>query len=1267
MSHQGQETELPLLNYEAPQDQQEPRSLARSGRSPNRTAQNFANSDMNHSRTAPWSVDRDQESSVLDGYATETSTSAQNVAIPNMRTNDASGEMRSKRLRPKETQIHTEGERSQTWHPFWLRPLVLGTFSVFFMCYAVVLPVLLALSNRNDGLLEARRDLEQLWRFGPTAVFTLVTVFWSRVELQTLRYFPWVKSQHSHDYYALDYTSKISPVILVQSLRNKHFMVFIITLTTILLKVQIILMPNLFYLKTVWVSKPIDIQIGDSFQTGDKAGFNYIADGYYNARAIQDFNTGIPFGVGNNSLYQTFTDATTKDNDTRGTTYSPITARVDGLFFDVECRQLESCTTTPYKEPFANMAPSNMTWVRLDLKFEDCPQPLQVNVSVSVSNITGKLWPEYNVWTTFGASNNCSALPNQFPQFVYLGAKWTPSPENSSVPIQDACAAILCSPTAWVSKVDIADDGNYPSMTIPPDQTKDPIKVNPYKLLWDSIPSALGGGSIRFAVPDSWISGSFRAGANGGVEGDLRANTFLSESLDLREKYKNGTPHSIYDSQLLHGSVLNLTKTLGSVVAHHQLRNKEEIRTTGSRPFETARLQLNQPVCICLAVLSALLAFICLWAMLRYRGIFENWDRDPATILGLMSIFHSRRLDFLPSFLQKRGARSKLWRQSLDSPLPLPTWLRLVFTVYVLGLIISLIVILKTSTKSNGVVTLREGTPSLWWTVAPTMAFFLVTLYTTSSDTAVRDLATYSTLSTRPCTARELDTSLLDMLGLRALYYSLRWKIYAVTLLQILAMACAFLVSFSSLLFTSKNISGNSVISFKQQSWFGSRSQIQGTKEGKLNATMVSRYAVGGLFAAERTTNFTWPEFTYRDLIFPRLEVDVPNQDWNSNVTFELEAPAVKLTSECTPVSKDVVTFKPFYKVPGMTLMAGDVIYPCPNGTTFNVSSDPSALYYDHDYMIGEFPVPPTLCPTDRWMIKTFYWGKGGEKPNFDYLSLWQCNYTWSEIPTKLHMRWTANGLQIDHQNPPKPDYSKARPLYPPLPAPIFPHWDQSIWPDTNIYDPSYRLYMGIGSRFRHLFDLGGGPLNQTDLGDPAMDQTILENIQSSYGLAAGQLANSLNRLGLDEKSSTEPELPGELPLLSGTVIDNRRLRLVQSPQMTYFVLSILSLALFINAWALISTLLRRCANYTGKWSLDLEMRDLAPPAFNSIAMSDALLYPSNYQKYMSSLEKGRTGLADLRFRMGWFMRKGAQERELTIGVMDDPEFQFLGEKQSTR
>lgn len=55
------------------------------------------------------------------------------------------------------------------WHPYWLRPVVLGLFALFFTCVAVGLAVVLDYSKRHDGLGESHEGYVYLWRFGPTA------------------------------------------------------------------------------------------------------------------------------------------------------------------------------------------------------------------------------------------------------------------------------------------------------------------------------------------------------------------------------------------------------------------------------------------------------------------------------------------------------------------------------------------------------------------------------------------------------------------------------------------------------------------------------------------------------------------------------------------------------------------------------------------------------------------------------------------------------------------------------------------------------------------------------------------------------------------------------------------------------------------------------------------------------------------------------------------------------------------------------------------
>lgn len=56
-----------------------------------------------------------------------------------------------------------------TWRPWWLQPIILGTFAGLFLCAAVALSVMLVYSQRKKGLCETRADLEYIWRFAPTA------------------------------------------------------------------------------------------------------------------------------------------------------------------------------------------------------------------------------------------------------------------------------------------------------------------------------------------------------------------------------------------------------------------------------------------------------------------------------------------------------------------------------------------------------------------------------------------------------------------------------------------------------------------------------------------------------------------------------------------------------------------------------------------------------------------------------------------------------------------------------------------------------------------------------------------------------------------------------------------------------------------------------------------------------------------------------------------------------------------------------------------
>ncbi|KAK2770102.1 hypothetical protein CKAH01_04445 [Colletotrichum kahawae] len=224
-------------------------------------------------------------------------------------------------------------EHAAIWHPMWLRPVVLSAFIALFLVFAFGLVTMLQLSHRNNGLVQARPSLFYLWRFGPTAVLTIVSIFWSRVEMQALRYMPWIAYGHtqslrtnSHDF-DLDYTSMFSPTILIQSLRRRHYLVFLVVVISVVLKIQIVLAPGLYSLEVIEVTEKVDIEILDLFNTTKEAARSLETSPYYMALAIHTFDMQPPFGVNQHVAYQTFQNI----DGSRGSVHERLEAVVDGV------------------------------------------------------------------------------------------------------------------------------------------------------------------------------------------------------------------------------------------------------------------------------------------------------------------------------------------------------------------------------------------------------------------------------------------------------------------------------------------------------------------------------------------------------------------------------------------------------------------------------------------------------------------------------------------------------------------------------------------------------------------------------------------------------------------------------------------------------------------------------------------------------------------------------------------------------------------------
>jgi hypothetical protein len=547
------------------------------------------------------------------------------------------------------------------------------------------------------------------------------------------------------------------------------------------------------------------------------------------------------------------------------------------------------------------------------------------------------------------------------------------------------------------------------------------------------------------------------------------------------------------------------------------------------------------------------------------------------------------------------------------------------------------------------------------------------------------------------CSADQLDISLLDMVGLKALYHSLRMKIYAVTLSHLLATICLFLTALSTVLFNPTVVPQETTIELPQTSWFGTRISEK-TQETKSD----TRLNLDSLILTRSFSNFTYPGLTYEGLVFPSLDISNSEIDWKPGTLATARIPAAMLMPTCGRIPRDDITLVSDTVNTGMDFIYGIraiEIFNCSDGTESQLTNwidSSSKTWRDkRSYIAGILAsldnpaVKARNCKNDQnpdpmisyqpFRVQTYLWGNfsvgsTNEDGGFEYISLWKCNYTWVEVMAESKLTWTDGHLAINHTDPPKFDRSTIKPWSPPFSVPQF---DGNL-PPNSTFSPSSLTVLTQGMYMDELIDRFNdqfkaitkpyGPIAVEDFDNPDKESEILEALHFNVAMASAQLVNVEQRFSINETSEVAPKEHGELPNVQATVLDPNRTRLVQNPAVTIAILIILSLVASVDIWALVSAVLRR-RHGIRSWLIDMESKGVAPDDFNSIALTDALLHDSNIKNYLvedlqlTPPNKMYEDLRELSFVLGWFGGYGhwEDEAELTIGVLDDEESPFLG------
>jgi hypothetical protein len=210
-------------------------------------------------------------------------------------------------------------------------------------------------------------------------------------------------------------------------------------------------------------------------------------------------------------------------------------------------------------------------------------------------------------------------------------------------------------------------------------------------------------------------------------------------------------------------------------------------------------------------------------------------------------------------------------------------------------------------------------------------------------------------------------------------------------------------------------------------------------------------------WALRRQVNVTYPADTYEDLFFPSLSLPGEMQQ-GVPVTMEFAVPATKVSEGCTRARLVAAGLENEVQV-GRRNTGVHLYEPvtCPDGSLRDsltiVVGIPDDSFFARVLWSRACGENSTLDMGPGWISRGYVWANASslDSLEFQHVSAWRCNYTWSEIPTTVTLT-SADGtnFQISPDMSPMPDTSRARPWaveHQPLPI----RWPE---PGSPLLDP---------------------------------------------------------------------------------------------------------------------------------------------------------------------------------------------------------------------
>ncbi|KAK8044183.1 hypothetical protein PG993_004207 [Apiospora rasikravindrae] len=1111
------------------------------------------------------------------------------------------------------------------WRPSYLRRFVIVGFITVFALIIAAIEVLLAISNKSDGIATSRPDQHYLWTYGPIAFLTLVAAAWGRAEYQSKLVAPWLRlAQPSADAkrtLLLDYVSGFPLFVVFTALRNKDWTVSITCAVSLLMKILIVISTGLITLS--WTGVHLDnhpMVAQDTFSTNSARLSKAGSLSYFVMKGLIGQNFTYPEGMSRDYAYQSVVTGLPDSAETRVT--------VDGLTNGLDCVPAEVVLTgAKPKDPRDPNSQMNLTVTSsgCDLRTLQLAGPTCSGYAgnFSTCNFGRFVKTQCDGTTDEGGARVLLMFGNitytrdysKKPTMDYTGR----NPTYPLVARLPQSAQMLCVPTYTISPVDVVRNGS---------QTQ-------------SVELASGGanrtlGSIRpWAIMDAHFSAY-----NNRLEGESASvwghKTNLSRvEVDVDEYFgvaieSQFSPNTtaqvsdMFDSVFLEQFAESYYRQFAAIIAKQSLTEPAAIDITGTAVFMANRLLVRDWSAQWMAGLTAaclVLSAILLFTVPR-QGVLP---RNPSNIPDMASlILHSpdlqRRVRDLGAADEKSVVQG-LERHSFQSgvvqnpttgqaefvildqeqlsddasrdpgaplvrarrnlhPGILHPATRATLCLIVIGLIIALELLLQKSNREDGLGDVVDDTYIHYlWTTLPALTFGLVAMAFSSMDFQIRSLAPYMLLKKTVGTDAFMTLDHLDMSIPRTIYKEARSGNFGALATTTMVLVASLFTIFSGSLFQALAIPSTGSITLRANQSFDL------TPYGGAPYQNNARFGAS-IPSLILESNLSYPAFTHENLAFPQFVSDLPirsNATFNaSTVSIDAVVPAVRPRLDCRlyDMSKHRLNFTINTNATNM-----DVENPLGvwiEGEECKLRDDEekgkyNILFstYTNTTYVGIGDITDMFQPVVGCSHLLYSWGQldysAKPQPAVQHLSSLGCNLTFERVDVEA--TFVGPDLKIDTSpgKAPRPREETAHASTMQLGAPEFGQGTSSLYgiynhlagirTDPQVLNPFFGML--VSSRYA---------IPIADLGDPSANARVADAIRFQHGvihaqnLAAQRMPAAWSDVTLTSSSAAKPNNASDAqPRYAANMTDpTGRHRVVQDAASTRALEALLGAALVL-------------------------------------------------------------------------------------------------------